>query len=360
MHSQAMVHGNLKGVRFRILVTAQPPDALFIVIKANILIDQDRHARLADFGVLTIISDDTIATSSSTLKCGTTRWMSPELLDPDLLGLKDSRPTKESDCYALGMVVLEVLSGQPPFASYKDFIVMRKVIDGERPARPEGPERAWFTDRLWGLLEACWERTPGHRPTAEVALHCLMQVSRGPKSPSQEVGLDPSLAARLQSELLVERGDHGTGYGRDTVYRSVHFTSSQLLSLTADAAVDDSASVRTEGDLEHPTGSTDPSVNVPVTASLGVLPPPDDATAGALQPSTAHPTSSSSTLVDLEESACRRLISHSFSPHELPSLIEEIFTSKDEVKMIGSLGKDAAQSFIDVIHKVCPRWFVSV
>ena len=39
---------------------------------------------------------------------GTTRWMSPELLDPDRYGLPDSRPTKQSDCYALGMVVYEV------------------------------------------------------------------------------------------------------------------------------------------------------------------------------------------------------------------------------------------------------------
>jgi len=39
---------------------------------------------------------------------GTTRWMSPELLDPDRFEFPDSRPTKQSDCYALGMVVYEV------------------------------------------------------------------------------------------------------------------------------------------------------------------------------------------------------------------------------------------------------------
>jgi len=34
--------------------------------------------------------------------------MSPELLYPDKFGAKDSRPTTQSDCYALGMVVYEV------------------------------------------------------------------------------------------------------------------------------------------------------------------------------------------------------------------------------------------------------------
>ena len=38
---------------------------------------------------------------------GTYRWMSPELLDPESLQRK-RRPTLESDCYALGMVIYEV------------------------------------------------------------------------------------------------------------------------------------------------------------------------------------------------------------------------------------------------------------
>jgi serine/threonine protein kinase len=43
------------------------------------------------------------ATSSE----GTFRWMSPELLDPSVFG-SDGRPTRESDRYALGMVIYEV------------------------------------------------------------------------------------------------------------------------------------------------------------------------------------------------------------------------------------------------------------
>jgi len=36
--------------------------------------------------------------------------MSPELLDPERFGFDkdDRRPTKQADCYALGMVVYEV------------------------------------------------------------------------------------------------------------------------------------------------------------------------------------------------------------------------------------------------------------
>jgi len=103
--------------------------------------------------------------------------MSPELLDPDQFDLKDSRPTKQSDCYALGMVIYEVLSGQSPFALYRYTIVALKVIKGERPGRPEGLERAWFTDDLWETLELCWSPQPKYRPTIGAVLECLGPVS---------------------------------------------------------------------------------------------------------------------------------------------------------------------------------------
>ena len=93
-------------------------------MKANILINQDRRACIADFGLSTItgvatragvggswtslISNDTLMSFTAG---GTRRWMSPELLDPERFGMPESennRPTRQSDCYALGMVIYEV------------------------------------------------------------------------------------------------------------------------------------------------------------------------------------------------------------------------------------------------------------
>ena len=145
--------------------------------KVNILIDQDGHARLADFGLLTIVSDHTnFMSSSSAPSGGTTRWMSPELLHPEQFGLDHGRPTKESDCYALGMVIYEVLAGQVPFAPWKDYIVTQKVVNGERPGRPEGVKGLWFTDHLWRILCLCWEMDVRLRPRIEVVGECLEQV----------------------------------------------------------------------------------------------------------------------------------------------------------------------------------------
>jgi serine/threonine protein kinase len=92
---------------------------------------------VSDFSLVAVISDQQTFLSSC-MEGGTIKWMSPELLDPEKFGLKKSRPTKESDCYALGMVVYEVLSGQTPFASSGAPVIIQ-----------EGPEwgAPWETSR---------------------------------------------------------------------------------------------------------------------------------------------------------------------------------------------------------------------
>ncbi|KAF9787032.1 kinase-like domain-containing protein [Thelephora terrestris] len=164
VHCQGIIHGDLKA--------------------ANILINQNGHACLADFGLATIASDTTNTTfSDSLLGGGTTRWKSPELFDPEEFGLTERRRTKSSDCYALGMAVYEVLSGKVPFYDYQpDVVVVPKILDGDRPERPRGP---WFTDDIWDTLEWCWKPMPGDRPSAEDVLHRLRKASM--PSPAQMI-----------------------------------------------------------------------------------------------------------------------------------------------------------------------------
>lgn len=130
---------------------------------------------------------------------GTIRWMSPELLNPKPFGLEDSRPTKESDCYALGMVIYEVLSGQPPFAQCKNTVVILEVMGGERPKRPQGTRAAWFTDDLWGMLELCWKPQPHDRPS----LKALLGYLEGGTSPSQS----PPPALTMVEDVVTDTDD---------------------------------------------------------------------------------------------------------------------------------------------------------
>ena len=103
--------------------------------------------------------------------------MSPELFDPERFGVKDSRPTRASDCYALGMVVYEVLTGRIPFSRYSKYAAITKVLRGEQPERPQEMEEKWFTDDVWGILEWCWEPIPSDRPSIENVLQHLEEAS---------------------------------------------------------------------------------------------------------------------------------------------------------------------------------------
>ncbi|KAF9644752.1 kinase-like protein [Thelephora ganbajun] len=128
MHDKGVVHGDLKG--------------------HNVMIDKDGHACLAEPGLVMLIPDQS-AFVSSCIESGTLPWMGPELLDPESFGLKKRRPTRESDCYALGMVIYEILSGQVPFATYGPFGTLTRILRGERPKRPWGEGETLFTDGIW-------------------------------------------------------------------------------------------------------------------------------------------------------------------------------------------------------------------
>jgi len=173
----------------------------------NILIDNSGNAVLSDFGLLRILQD---STSSSSYECGgTTRWMGPELFNPEGFGLEDASPTKPSDCYALGMTIYEVLSGRLPFFPYRTSIVMMRVLNGERPERLQGAGGVWFTDDVWEILERCWKPKPGDRPSIDYVLQQLEEASSfwAPPSPLMMVEGPQEADSSRESVLTQESVD---------------------------------------------------------------------------------------------------------------------------------------------------------
>ena len=131
--------------------------------------------------------------------------MGPELIDPQQFGLEKSHPTKSSDCYALGMVIYETISGNLPFCEHKGPTVFVKILAGERPPRGEG-----FAESLWKMLELCWTPQPNDRPNIVDVLQCLKMASNlwEPHSPGVDVSgsrsilVTPSLLTQSTSSLL--------------------------------------------------------------------------------------------------------------------------------------------------------------
>ncbi|KAF9648138.1 kinase-like protein [Thelephora ganbajun] len=155
LHELGVAHGDLKG--------------------ANILVDDNGTARLADFGLMAILIDlSTIPLSATTVSSvGTVCWMSPELL----FGQNSPR-TCQSDCYALGMVIYEVLTGLRPFHNLSPFAVVVAVQKGGRPRKPPNARSLGLSDKLWELVLRCWNKSSSARPTARQLFRCLEDSSR--------------------------------------------------------------------------------------------------------------------------------------------------------------------------------------
>ena len=192
-----------RGYAFEPAVALLGVGSRLLGLEDNILIKHDGRACIADFGLLAIIPDGANFISTiSHLEGGTFRWMSPELLNPEPFGLTDSRPTEQSDCYALGMVIYEVLSGQVPFSQVKNVAVIGKVIQGGRPERPLETRAAWFTDDIWRMLELCWKHQPHDRPGLKALLQCLKDAELTPLLPSP-IATDEGVAADNPSDRTV-------------------------------------------------------------------------------------------------------------------------------------------------------------
>ena len=95
--------------------------------------------------------------------------MAPELLYPQMFGLNDARVSKQTDIYAFGIVVYEVLTGCPPFGAggRRQAEIILRVIEGQRPSEPEKAGDIGFGGGTWELTQQCWNQDRDKRPTVE-------------------------------------------------------------------------------------------------------------------------------------------------------------------------------------------------
>ena len=67
-----------------------------------------------------------------------------------------------------------MLTGTTPFARRgKTELACKVVLEGERPRRPRDSEKLGFTDKVWEVLQKCWEKVPSARPRVDLISTCL-------------------------------------------------------------------------------------------------------------------------------------------------------------------------------------------
>lgn len=160
----------------RALVHAHGSGILHCDLKpANVLLDAGDEPRLADFGQSRMTTEQSPA-------LGTLFYMAPE--QADLNAVPDAR----WDVYALGALLYQMLTGNPPYRTEQNEALIREAGSLEdrltayrdviaRAPRPDGHRRARGIDkRLIAIVDGCLEPNPEQRiPNAQVVLDMFDQ-----------------------------------------------------------------------------------------------------------------------------------------------------------------------------------------
>ncbi|KXN87744.1 hypothetical protein AN958_08220 [Leucoagaricus sp. SymC.cos] len=163
LHRKGVIHGDLRA--------------------GNVLINRDGVACLSDFGMSKMLEDASIfkvdRRGSTTSPNHNPRWCAPELLEPNI------SVSKKSDIWSFGMACLEILTGDPPYATVKNHLAVYGLVQAGK--LPDRPAYSRISDALWSLFEKCWRKEPDSRPTiSEVRRHLaiILNPPSASKSPT--------------------------------------------------------------------------------------------------------------------------------------------------------------------------------
>ncbi|KIK69392.1 hypothetical protein GYMLUDRAFT_237199 [Collybiopsis luxurians FD-317 M1] len=185
----------------RYLHSRDPPFVHGDIRGGNILVTDDLHCCLADFG-LTLVTPNsqvwTITSSFSNNINGTMRWLAPEYIT---LQDEPTPPNHASrDVYAFGCTVLEILTLNPPFRDQaNDPSVLLMLMSGRRPARPQD---VWYPDEIWDLTTRCWTQNVTDRPSATEICQVLEERLRSSSDVANASQLMPIVTvAQLETSV---------------------------------------------------------------------------------------------------------------------------------------------------------------
>ena len=130
VHSQGIVHRDIK--------------------PSNVFFDGTNRVRLGDFGIARL--DDTTALTQTDTAIGTAAYMAPEQIE-------GRSATDRSDVYALGLVLLECLTGRHPFPGPAPASALARLSSD--PEVPDDLPAPWPA-----RLRSMTDRDPSRRPDA--------------------------------------------------------------------------------------------------------------------------------------------------------------------------------------------------
>ena len=142
---------------------------------ANILLTDELSPKISDFGISRLVTEAMTRTSAT---IGTPIYMAPEAAD-------QRGAHAPADVYALGIMLFELLVGQPPFAEGGTFAVLRAHAM-DIPPRVEGVP-AGLTDLIARMLD----KEPAQRPLIDEVQQSLAALAEQIDPGSRPVAVPP-------------------------------------------------------------------------------------------------------------------------------------------------------------------------
>ncbi|HQU90711.1 MAG TPA: protein kinase [Pyrinomonadaceae bacterium] len=136
-HSQLVVHRDLK--------------------PSNILVDRTGTLKLLDFGIAKVLETDNVESETAT-QFG---MMTPQYASPEQI--RGEKITTASDVYSLGMILHELLYGEPPYhTDTKTYAEILEMVSADRPVRKPTTQPRRHDD-LFRIVSKAIRRDLEHR-----------------------------------------------------------------------------------------------------------------------------------------------------------------------------------------------------
>ncbi|GAA6058273.1 hypothetical protein JCM3770_004335 [Rhodotorula araucariae] len=172
LHDQGVIHRDIKG--------------------SNILATKEGSIKLADFGVATRVGG---APDSAVV--GSPYWMAPEVVD-------QSGASPASDIWSLGALVVELLTGKPPYHFLDPMPALFRIVNDDAPPLPSGASAG-----VRDFLTQCFQKDANLRVGARKLLRHPWMLAARRQADAQAA----ESAARAVAAAAAERGRQASGTG---------------------------------------------------------------------------------------------------------------------------------------------------
>ena len=113
----------------------------------NLLIDSDGHIKLADFG---LAKENVTNDTPNKTFCGSPQYLSPEMLTKE-------GTTKASDIYGIGVILYEMVTGNPPFFTQDQDLMYQNIVENKLVFHE------YFSEEFKDLLSKLLDKDPKKR-----------------------------------------------------------------------------------------------------------------------------------------------------------------------------------------------------